>query len=90
MDGSDAEESWFQKPMRLEAPVYRMPLIELPAGGAQSLKWMIKLDSASLQGEKHHLSHGTVTLHVELTLPKPGMLSTSISSSKLNQVHRAA
>jgi hypothetical protein len=50
IDGSDAEDAWFQKPMRLEAPVYNLPLIELPAGGPQNLKWMVKLDSASLQG----------------------------------------
>jgi hypothetical protein len=52
IDGSDAEEAWFQKPVRLEAPGYQMPVVEVPAGGVQSLKWMVKLDSASLKGKK--------------------------------------
>jgi hypothetical protein len=67
IDGSNAEEAWFQKPTRLEAPMYNMPLIELPEGGARSLKWLIKLDSASLQGE--HLAQRLLRCALADTLP---------------------
>lgn len=50
VDGSYVEEPFFLRVMRAEASNLGVTLVDLPGDALNRLKWMAKLDSASLAG----------------------------------------
>ncbi|KAE9963265.1 hypothetical protein BLS_009451 [Venturia inaequalis] len=47
-DDSMAEDTWFTRQIRLKAKQYDWPVIELPTGKQDRLKWMTRLDARAL------------------------------------------
>lgn len=51
IDGSDIEETFFTKAIKVRASSLGRTVIELPDNAEQTLMWATKLDSASLSGK---------------------------------------
>ena len=51
IDNSGVEDEFFLKALRERAPALGKTLIELPGNAEQSLRWITKLDSSSLNCE---------------------------------------
>ncbi len=60
IDNSGIEDPFFLKAFRERAPALGRTLIELPGNAEQSLRWITRLDSASLNGKfLTHRQNGT-------------------------------